>query len=143
MSRCVVRGAICPADVVVGSSLLASRVSGGRECGIRKTAPDAPFYEYYQIDRGDQSDEIEAEPTPSNRRGKKEELKTQYEGSHSLFGIVWQIAAATGWSVKYILWGVNYQALRIMLADAPRYVKKKKKPAKPDLVGLFQSKAKK
>lgn len=45
--------------------------------------------------------------------------------------------------MKYILWGVNYQALRIMLADAPRYVKKKKKSAKTDLVGLFQSKAKK
>ena len=39
--------------------------------------------------------------------------------------MVWQIAAATGWSVRYILWGVNYQTLRMMLADAPRYVKKK------------------
>lgn len=142
MPRSVVRAAVCPADVVVGSNLLASRVSGERKRNIRKTAPDAPFYEYYQIDRGDQSDEIETEPTPS-KRGKKEELKTQYEGSHSLFGVVWQIAAATGWNVKYILWGVNYQALRIMLADAPRYVKKKKKSKKTDLVGLFQSKAKK
>lgn len=138
----MVRAAVCPAAVMVGSNLSASRVSGERERNIRKAAPDAPFYEYYQIDRGDQSDEIETEPTPS-KRGKKEELKTQYEGSHSLFGIVWQIATATGWSVKYILWGVNYQALRIMLADAPRYVKKKKKSAKTGLVGLFQSKAKK
>lgn len=40
--------------------------------------------------------------------------------------MVWQIAAATGWSVRYILWGVNYQTLRMMLADAPRYVKKKR-----------------
>ena len=137
----MVRAAVCPAAVMVGSNLPASRVSGERERNIRKAAPDAPFYEYYQIDRGDQSDEIETEPTP--KRGKKEELKTQYEGSHSLFGIVWQIAAATGWSVRYILWSVNNQALRNMLADAPRYVKKKKKSAKTDLVGLFQSKAKK
>lgn len=43
-----------------------------------------------------------------------------YVGSHSPFGIVWQIATATGWSVRYILWGVNYQTLRMMLADAPR-----------------------
>ncbi|MFR0774079.1 MAG: hypothetical protein ACLSH3_09915 [Alistipes finegoldii] len=43
--------------------------------------------------------------------------------------MVWQIAAATGWSVRYILWGVNYQTLRMMLADAPRYVKKKREAA--------------
>lgn len=36
---------------------------------------------------------------------------------------MWQIASATGWSVHYILWKINYQTLRIMLADAPRYVK--------------------
>jgi hypothetical protein len=35
---------------------------------------------------------------------------------------------------------VNYQALRIMLADAPRYVKKK--PAKNNLMGFFQTKLK-
>lgn len=34
---------------------------------------------------------------------------------------MWQIAAATGWSVKYILYGVNYQTLIMMLSDAPRY----------------------
>ena len=51
--------------------------------------------------------------------------------------MVWQIAAATGWSVRYILWGVNYQALRMMLADAPRYVKKKKRST---LSGFIQSK---
>lgn len=55
--------------------------------------------------------------------------------------MVWQIAAATGWSVRYILWGVNYQALRMMLADAPRYVKKKEKPR--TLSGFIQSRLKK
>lgn len=52
---------------------------------------------------------------------------------------MWQIAAATGWSVRYILWGVNYQTLRVMLADAPRYVKKKEKRT---LSGFVQSKLK-
>lgn len=38
---------------------------------------------------------------------------------------MWQIADATGWSVKYILSGVNYQTLIMMLSDAPRYVSRK------------------
>lgn len=54
--------------------------------------------------------------------------------------MVWQIAAATGWSIRYILWGVNYQTLRMMLADAPRYVKKKEK--QQTLSGFVQSKLK-
>lgn len=54
---------------------------------------------------------------------------------------MWQIAAATGWSVRYILWSVNYQTLRMMLADAPRYVKKKEK--RQTLSGFVQSKLKK
>lgn len=75
----------------------------------------------------------------------------KYVGSHSPFGIVWQIAAATGWSVKYILWGVNYQTLRMMLADAPHYEKEndnnrtgsKGGKGKPkSLSGFFQSRLK-
>ena len=63
--------------------------------------------------------------------------------------MVWQIAAATGWSVRYILWGVNYQTLRMMLADAPHYDMDidKKQPAgkkKPkSLAGFFQSRLQK
>lgn len=34
---------------------------------------------------------------------------------------MWQVASATGWSVDYILHGVNYQTLVMMLSDAPRY----------------------
>jgi len=54
------------------------------------------------------------------------------------------VAAATGWSVGYILEGVNYQTLIMMLADAPRYVRKKKddKSAEDEaaeIVGFFQS----
>lgn len=71
-----------------------------------------------------------------------------YEKSHSPFGFVWQIAAATGWSTDYILEGVNYQTLIMMLADAPRYVRKKKggrsaEDEADDIVGFFQSNLKK
>jgi hypothetical protein len=40
---------------------------------------------------------------------------------------VWSIATATGWSVRYILWGVSFAALLVMVADAPRYAGKKTK----------------
>ena len=66
---------------------------------------------------------------------------------------MWQIASATGWSVDYILDGVNYQTLILMLNDAPRYVRQKQgggnDDSKPehstedeanDIVGFFQSK---
>ena len=71
-----------------------------------------------------------------------------YEPSHSPFGFVWQIADATGWSVDYILEGVNYQTLIMMLADAPRYVRRKKEEMSAEeeaagIVGFFQSNLKK
>lgn len=71
-----------------------------------------------------------------------------YEPSHSPFGFAWQIANATGWSVDYILEGVNYQTLIMMLADAPRYVRKKKAEQSAEeeaagIVGFFQSNLKK
>ncbi|QBJ19973.1 hypothetical protein EYA81_17405 [Bacteroides sp. A1C1] len=66
---------------------------------------------------------------------------------------MWQIASATGWSVDYILDGVNYQTLMLMLSDAPRYVRKKQGDGNEvpktgrsaedeanDIVGFFQSK---
>ena len=65
---------------------------------------------------------------------------------------MWQIASATGWSVDYILDGVNYKTLIMMLSDAPRYVRRKKGTAgnnpdvnrsaadeADDIVGFFQS----
>lgn len=55
-------------------------------------------------------------------------------------GLVWQIASATGWSVKYILWGISYQELCMMLSDAPRYEKvrgKKKYNANPKSLASF------
>lgn len=96
------------------------------------------FYEYYQISRDDESDEAETEPK------KEGELATKYEGSHSPFGLIWQIANATGWSREYILNGVNYQTLILMLADAPRYIRKTeaRKPEErdtDDVADFFQS----
>jgi hypothetical protein len=61
---------------------------------------------------------------------------------------VWQIADATGWSIKYILYGVNYQTLIMMLSDAPRYVRRKVKNTSDadsaedeasNIAGYFQS----
>ncbi|MFC2448112.1 hypothetical protein [Prevotella denticola] len=57
------------------------------------------------------------------------------------------MASATGWSVDYILNGVNFQTLIMMLSDAPRYVdsKEQKKADQTeeeeaeDIVGFFQS----
>ena len=67
-----------------------------------------------------------------------------FEPSHSPFGFVWQVADATGWKVKYILEGVNFQTLIMMLADAPRYIRKKQEEKSAedeaaDIVGFFQS----
>ena len=109
-----------------------------------RNAGHAGFYEYYRIGREDRSLPVRNEPPQKSRKG---ELRTVYESSHSPFGIVWQIASATGWSVHYILWKVNFQTLAMMLADAPHY---RSVPAecteagsatgKPDTAQLFQSK---
>lgn len=58
------------------------------------------------------------------------------------------MAAATGWSVDYILDGVNYQTLIMMMSDAPRYVNATRDATRSaeeeagDIVGIFQSKLK-
>ncbi|MBD5346486.1 MAG: hypothetical protein HDR92_05070 [Bacteroides sp.] len=60
---------------------------------------------------------------------------------------MWQIAAATGWSRNYIMWDINYQTLRMMLADAPRYESRRrsrggkpKQQSKPkSTAGFFQT----
>ncbi|HAW63830.1 MAG TPA: hypothetical protein DCW71_00655 [Alistipes sp.] len=73
------------------------------------------FSEYYRIGRKPRSASARVEP----RKNNKQELKSRSEGSHSLFGIIWQIASATGWSVRHILWKIPYTTLMLMLADAP------------------------
>lgn len=44
------------------------------------------------------------------------------EGPHSLFGFLFQIVSATGWTMHRILWRVDYLTLRLMLMDQPRYI---------------------
>lgn len=51
----------------------------------------------------------------------KREFRGRVEGLHSPFGSLWSIAAATGWTVDYMLWEVSWATLQLMLADAPRF----------------------
>ena len=123
---------------MAGSQLDRHRVCLGRHAQLRVPVGHRPFYDYYQISREDEPDEAETEPK------KQGELKTVFEPSHSPFGFVWQVADATGWKVKYILEGVNFQTLIMMLADAPRYIRKKQEEKSAedeaaDIVGFFQS----
>lgn len=65
------------------------------------------------------------------------------EGSHSPFGLIYQIAKDTGWSVEYIL-RLPYPLLVMMLSDAPRYVgAAKEQPvritSKEQLMGIFSA----
>ncbi|WP_455659772.1 hypothetical protein [Phocaeicola faecalis] len=64
----------------------------------------------------DEPDEAQFEPL------KKRELKGYTESPHSPFGLVWQVATATGWSLHHILWKVPYTALLLMTSDTPRYI---------------------
>lgn len=116
----------------------ALRVSDGRRGAVCAADGHGPFFEYYQISRADESDDAETEP------GKKGELKSKWEGSHSPFGFVWQIASATGWSVDYILNSVNWQALIMMISDAPRLVdrqaeEKTAEDEADEIVAFYQS----
>lgn len=134
---------ICEADVVVHKELCRATLSDSGHSQICKSYGYRPFYTYYQIGRTDESDEAETEPSSEG------ELKSGYEGSHSPFGFIWQVADATGWSVNYILNKVNYQTLIMMLSDAPRYVNKHANKTKTtrtaeeegnDIAGFFRSK---
>ena len=49
-------------------------------------------------------------------------VKGTYGRPHSPFGLIWQIASATGWTPHYIMWNISYPMLLLMAADAPRYV---------------------
>ena len=110
------------------------------------TAFDSGFYAYYRLGRGGEPADARREPRGKTDKAKarnREELTTHYEPSHSLFGIIWQIASATGWSVHYILWEVNYQTLAMMMADAPRTTTEQTAETPPKSIEqLFQSKYK-
>ena len=96
-------------DGMGAAELCGVALSDGYVPDIRASDGHEGFYAYYQLDSAGEPDDSETEP------GKEGELRTRYEGSHSPFGFVWQIARATGWSVDYILDGVNYQTLIMML----------------------------
>lgn len=74
------------------------------------------FSKYYQLDRADKSAKANAEPR------KQEELTSRYEGSHSLFGVIWQVVTSAGWTPNYILWRIPYALLMLMLKDAPHFI---------------------
>ncbi|MGL5682635.1 MAG: hypothetical protein ACRDDZ_06195 [Marinifilaceae bacterium] len=62
------------------------------------------------------------------------------EGSHSPFGLIWQLATTTGYSIHYLLWKINYTTLTMMLADAPKLVDKKHKRKGKKALEFFQTK---
>jgi len=41
---------------------------------------------------------------------------------NSLWGSLWSICTATGWTLDYLIWGVAWVNLQMMIVDAPRYV---------------------
>mgnify|MGYP000772672651 FL=1 len=87
------------------------------------------FRDYYRI--GSSSEQDAALSEPERERKRQEELKKGHtEPSHSLFGVVGQIATETGWSIDYILDKVNVVTLQLMMADMPHWVS----PKKPDLM---------
>ena len=95
------------------------------------------FREYYRIGSSRKQDAALSEPERKRRREieRREELtKGHTEPSHSLFGVVGQLATETGWSIDYILDKVNVVTLQLMMADMPHWVK----PQKPDIMQQIQ-----
>ena len=87
------------------------------------------FRDYYRI--GSSSEQDAALSEPERKRKRQEELKKGHtEPSHSLFGVVGQLATETGWSLDYILDKVNVVTLQMILADMPHWVP----PQKPDMM---------
>jgi len=74
--------------------------------------------QYYQVNNESPDDDAEDQDGLSqDEKG----VKGHYEGSHSPFGLIYQIARDTGWTIDYIL-SIPHATLVMMLADAPRYV---------------------
>lgn len=87
------------------------------------------FRDYYRIGSSPEQDAALSEPERERKRN--EELKKGHtEPSHSLFGVIGQIATETGWSLDYILDKVNVVTLQMILADMPHWVP----PQNPDMM---------
>lgn len=144
MCWCYIPTSLCWCGSVVYTTFCRASLCDGCIPYVYTSYGNKGFYDYYQICRDSESAETASEPQ------KERELKTKYEGSHSPFGFIWQIASATGWSIGYILNKVNYQTLIMMLSDAPRYVKREQQEdaeitAEDEangIIGFFQSKLK-
>lgn len=78
------------------------------------------FLQLYQVDIGSEDNETEDTDLSHNEKG----VKGHFESSHSPFGLIYQIAKDTGWSLEYIR-KIPYATLIMMLSDAPRYISKK------------------
>lgn len=76
----------------------------------------AGFFQYYQISGRHENDESGFEP--------KSEEELEATGLHSLWGFAWAIIEKTGWSLKYVLWGISWINIQLMLADGPGVKKK-------------------
>jgi hypothetical protein len=93
----------------------------------------------YQIHVGDE-DYDSTNDLSQDEKG----VKGYVETPHSPFGLIYQIAKDTGWSIEYIM-RLPYPTLIMMLSDAPRYVSgHKDKPvritSKEQLFGLLSQK---
>jgi len=44
--------------------------------------------------------------------------------------MIWSICEATGWTYQYVLDGVSWINIKMMLADAPKYISKPREKAK-------------
>lgn len=82
------------------------------------------FFKLYQIHVGHADNDAEDNGLSQDEKG----VKGRMEGSHSPFGLIYQIAKDTGWRVQEIL-DLPYATLVMMLSDAPRYVTEPKEQA--------------
>lgn len=105
-----------PSRCLVASLARPPHVPARSHVSVAYHARPEVFSDYYQLGGNGESDEAESEPFMQR------ELKGYTEGPHSPFGLVWQVATATGWSIDYILWKVPYPMLLLMAKDASRYV---------------------
>jgi hypothetical protein len=67
------------------------------------------FYEFYQIDSHPPANETEG------RSGR------EHGGLKSLWGSLWSVCTATGWTLEYLLWQITWINLQMMIVDAVRY----------------------
>lgn len=112
-----------PSGGMDAEELYASGGTGGSLDARHRHHEHCPFRKYYQIGGGDELDVAKPEP----RKKVERELKGYTDPAHSPFGLIGQIARDTGWSMRYIMRGVNYPTLMLMWQDYPRHVDVRKK----------------